>query len=208
MLHSVSNCLPPDVKHRTSRRAHFIAQALQLQVTGTGRTIMVDAPPTMTAARLARVTAAQTGVPQGSFALYYGSRPMRGTLKEIGVASGSTIELKFRGRGGGPEQSAINSLEVLDLKFLYLSALTTNKSSEIRATCSAQNPTVSCAQTHPLSRTHPLYKPITPSEPSCLLLTSVRCKRCHADKRHTARPLAERLAGLEPLCASSIWTHN
>ena len=82
----------------------------------------------MTAARLARVTAVQTGVPQGSFALYYGSRPMRGTLKEIGVASGSTIELKFRGRGGGPEQSATNSLEVLDLQSLYLSALTTNES--------------------------------------------------------------------------------
>jgi len=85
---------------------------LQLQVTGTGRTAMVDASPTMTAARLSRVIAAQTGVPHGSFALYYGSRPMCGSLKESGVASGSTIELKFRGRGGGPEPQATNSLEV------------------------------------------------------------------------------------------------
>ena len=85
---------------------------MQLQVTGTGRTIMVDASPTMTAARLARVIEAQTGVPEGSFTLYYGSRPMCGTLEESGVTSGSTVELKFRGRGGGPEPQATNSLEV------------------------------------------------------------------------------------------------
>ena len=85
---------------------------LQLQVTGTGRTIMVDASPTMTAARLSRVVAAQTGMPRGSFALYHGSKSMCGTLEEIGVASGSMVELKFRGRGGGPEPQATNSLEV------------------------------------------------------------------------------------------------
>ena len=85
---------------------------LQLQVTGTGRTTMVDAFPTMSAAGLSRAIAAHTGVPQGSFALYYGSRPMCGTLKESGVASGSTIELKFRGRGGGLEPQATNSLEI------------------------------------------------------------------------------------------------
>eukprot|EP00964_Phaeocystis_antarctica_P162049 scaffold135561_cov145-Phaeocystis_antarctica.AAC.1 len=56
---------------------------LQLQVTGTGRTIMVDASPTMTAARLSRVVAAQTGMPRGSFALYHGSKSMCGTLEEI-----------------------------------------------------------------------------------------------------------------------------
>ena len=81
---------------------------LQLQVTGTGRTIMVDASPTMTAARLSRVVAAQTGMPRGSFALYHGSKSMCGTLEEIGVASGSMVELKFRGRGGGPEPQASN----------------------------------------------------------------------------------------------------
>jgi hypothetical protein len=76
---------------------------LQLQVTGTGRTIMIDAPPVMTAARLSRAIEKQTGVPRGSFALYHAGKPMCGTLKESGVASGSTVELKFRGRGGGPE---------------------------------------------------------------------------------------------------------
>ena len=85
---------------------------LQLQVTGTGRTTMIDASPTMTVARLSRVIAAQMGVPRGSFALYHASKPMCGTLEESGVASGSTIELKFRGRGGGPEPQATNSLEV------------------------------------------------------------------------------------------------
>ena len=75
---------------------------------GTGRTIMVDASPTMTAAQLSRVIAAQTGVPRGSFALYHGSKPMCGTLEESGVASGSTVELKSRGRGGGPETQASN----------------------------------------------------------------------------------------------------
>ena len=85
---------------------------MQLQITGTGRTTMVDASPTMTAARLARVVAARTGVPQGCFALYYGSRPIYGTLGESGVASGSTIELKSRGRGGGAEPPATSSSEV------------------------------------------------------------------------------------------------
>ena len=85
---------------------------MQLQVTGTGRTTMVDASPTMTAARLSRVIEKQTGVPRGSFALYHASKPMCGTLEESGVASGSTVELKFRGRGGGPEPQATNSLEV------------------------------------------------------------------------------------------------
>ena len=86
---------------------------LQLQVTGTGRTIMVDASPTMTAARLSRVIKKQIGAPRGSFALYHASKPMCGTLEESGVASGSTVELKFRGRGGSPEpqvQSALRKL--------------------------------------------------------------------------------------------------
>ena len=73
---------------------------------------MVDASPTMSAARLSRVVEKQTGVPQGSFSLYYGSRPIYGTLAESGVASGSTIELKSRGRGGGPEPPATSSGEV------------------------------------------------------------------------------------------------
>ena len=73
---------------------------------------MVDASPTLTAAQLSRVIEKQTGAPRGSFALYHASKPMCGTLDENGVASGSTVELKFRGRGGGPEPQATNSLEV------------------------------------------------------------------------------------------------
>ena len=73
---------------------------------------MVDASPTMSAARLSCVIEKQTGVPQGSFSLYYGSRPIYGTLAESGVASGSTIELKSRGRGGGAEPPATSSSEV------------------------------------------------------------------------------------------------
>ena len=72
---------------------------------------MVDASPMMSAARLSRAIDKQTGVPQGSFSLYYGSRPMYGTLAESGVASGSTIELKSRGRGGGSEPPATSSSE-------------------------------------------------------------------------------------------------
>ena len=82
---------------------------LQLQVTGTGRTTMIDASPKMTATRLSRVIEKQTGVPRGSFALYHASKPMRGTLEESGVASGSTVELKFRGRGGGPEPPSLTT---------------------------------------------------------------------------------------------------
>ena len=73
---------------------------------------MVDASPTMTAARLSRVIEKQTGVPRGSFELYHASKPMRGTLEESSVTSGSTVELKFRGRGGGPERQPTNSLQV------------------------------------------------------------------------------------------------
>ena len=94
------------------RGAILLQVPLQLQVTGTGRTTMVDASPTLTAARLSRVIEKQTGVPRGSFALYHASKPMCGTLEENGVVSGSTIELKFRGRGGGPEPQVTNSLEV------------------------------------------------------------------------------------------------
>ena len=107
MIQSLSNCqhlLTSSTKHRTVP-IFCIAQVLQLQVTGMGRTTMVDACPIMTSARLSRVIEKQTGVPHGSFALYYGSRPMRSTLKESGVTSGSTIELKFRGRGGAPSSS-------------------------------------------------------------------------------------------------------
>ena len=70
---------------------------------------MVNASPTMTAARLSRVIEKQTGVPRGSFALYHASKPMCGTLEESGVASGSTVELKFRGRGGGPEPPSLTT---------------------------------------------------------------------------------------------------
>ena len=76
---------------------------------GTGRTIMVDASPKMTAARLSRVIEKQTGVPRGSFTLYHASKTMCSTLEESGVTSGSTVELKFRGRGGGPEPQASGS---------------------------------------------------------------------------------------------------
>ena len=101
--------MPPPPPQATKRHAPpILSQALQLQVMGTGRTIMVDASPTMTAAQLSRVIAAQTGVPRGSFALYHGSKPMCGTLEESGVTSGSTVELKSRGRGGGPETQASN----------------------------------------------------------------------------------------------------
>ena len=107
----LSNC--PQANHQRRSPPPILLQVpLQLQVTGTGRTTMVDASPTMTAARLSRVIEKQTGVPRGSFALYHGSKPMRGTLEESGVAFGSTVELKFRGRGGGPEPQAANSLEV------------------------------------------------------------------------------------------------
>ena len=47
---------------------------------------MVDASPTMTAARLSQVVATQTGVPLDFFTLYHGSKPMCGTLEESGVA--------------------------------------------------------------------------------------------------------------------------
>ena len=67
---------------------------------------MVDASPTMTAARLSQVVATQTGVPLDFFTLYHGSKPMCGTLEESGVAFGSTVELKIRGRGGGRKRQA------------------------------------------------------------------------------------------------------
>ena len=82
------------------------AQSFQLQVTGTGRTIMVDASPTMPLLQLQRIVAVRTGVSIGSFSLYHCGHPMSGTMWERGVSSGSTIELKLRGRGGVETRSS------------------------------------------------------------------------------------------------------
>ena len=93
---------------------------------------MVDASPKMTAARLSRVIEKQTGVPRGSFTLYHASKTMCSTLEESGVTSGSTVELKFRGRGGGPEpqvQSALRKLHPLKAPRPHpLSPLSPNRS--------------------------------------------------------------------------------
>ena len=82
------------------------AQSFQLQVTGTGRTIMVNASPTMPLLQLQRIVAVRTGVSIGSFSLYHCGHPMSGTMWERGVSSGSTIELKLRGRGGVETRSS------------------------------------------------------------------------------------------------------
>ncbi|KAL1503443.1 hypothetical protein AB1Y20_011931 [Prymnesium parvum] len=97
-LHVIKEAPTPEHADRT-------AAALQLQVIVQGRTRMIDAWPTTTAAQLEHIVAKRFNI--SSFGLYYGGRPLHGatSLSNYGITSGATIELKERGRGGGSSQS-------------------------------------------------------------------------------------------------------
>ena len=78
-------------------------QHIQLQVIVQGSVMMVDASPTATTESLVGVVAARASVPLDAFRLYHASRPLRdhARLSELCIRSGSSIEMKMRGRGGG-----------------------------------------------------------------------------------------------------------
>ncbi|KAL1503550.1 hypothetical protein AB1Y20_012029 [Prymnesium parvum] len=106
--HRISEAPPDEGADRT-------AGALQLQVTVQGRTRMIDAYPTTTAAQLERMVVEHVGI--GGFGLYYRGRPLHGStaLSDYGLTSGATIELKERGRGGGCSQSKASTVGVEEL---------------------------------------------------------------------------------------------
>jgi hypothetical protein len=64
-----------------------------------GKTWILDALPTTTAAQLERIFAVRVGVAHGCYALYHWSRPLLGN-EPVG-GGGDAVELKLRGRGGG-----------------------------------------------------------------------------------------------------------
>jgi len=94
----------------TPERADRTAAALQLQVIVQGRTKMIDACSSTTAAQLEHIVAERVGI--DSFGLYYGGRPLHGSasLSNYRITSGATIELKERGRGGGCSQRESSSV--------------------------------------------------------------------------------------------------
>jgi len=99
----------------TDECADLTGAALQLQVMVQGRTRMIDADPTTTAAQLEYMVVERVGI--DGFGLYYRGRPLHGStaLSNYGLMSGAIIELKERGRGGGCSQSKSSTVSVEEL---------------------------------------------------------------------------------------------
>ena len=75
-------------------------QHIQLQVIVQGSVMMVDASPAATTESLVGVVASRASVPLDAIRLYHASRPLRdhARLSELCIRSGSSIEMKMRGR--------------------------------------------------------------------------------------------------------------
>ncbi|KAL1520202.1 hypothetical protein AB1Y20_023672 [Prymnesium parvum] len=99
----------------TDEGADRTVAALQLQVTVQGRTRMINAYPTTTAAQLEHMVVERVGI--NGFRLYFRGRPLHGStaLSNYGLTSGATIELKERWRGGGCSQSKSSTVGVQEL---------------------------------------------------------------------------------------------
>ena len=73
-----------------------------------GETIMIDAALHLPAAFLHEVFSNRSGLPLDHFELYYRGKRLEGeaALSSWGIEKDSTIEVKMRGRGGGPGMSS------------------------------------------------------------------------------------------------------
>ena len=69
-----------------------------------GETIMIDAALHLPAAFLHEALSNRSGLPLDHFGLYYRGKRLEGeaALSSWGIEKDSTIEVKMRGRGGGP----------------------------------------------------------------------------------------------------------
>ena len=73
-----------------------------------GETIMTDASLHLPAGFLHNAFSNRSGVPPDHFELYYRGKRLEGeaALSSWGIEKDSTIEVKMRGRGGGPGMSS------------------------------------------------------------------------------------------------------
>ena len=73
-----------------------------------GETIMIDTALHLSAAFLQEAFSDRSGFPPDYFELYYGGKRLEGeaALSSWGIEKDSTIEVKMRGRGGGPGMSS------------------------------------------------------------------------------------------------------
>ena len=73
-----------------------------------GETIMIDAALHLPAAFLHEAFSNRSGLPPDHFELYYRGKRLEGeaALSSWGIEKDSTIEVKMRGRGGGPGTSS------------------------------------------------------------------------------------------------------
>ena len=73
-----------------------------------GETIMIDAALHLPAAFLHEAFSNRSGLPPDHFELYYRGKRLEGeaALSSWGIEKDSTIEVKMRGRGGGPGASS------------------------------------------------------------------------------------------------------
>ena len=69
-----------------------------------GETIMIDAALHLPAAFLHEALSNRSGLPLDHFELYYHGKRLEGeaALSSWGIEKDSTLEVKMRGRGGGP----------------------------------------------------------------------------------------------------------
>ena len=73
-----------------------------------GETMMIDAALHLPAAFLLEAFSNRSGLPPDHFELYYRGKRLEGeaALSSWGIEKDSTIEVKMRGRGGGPGASS------------------------------------------------------------------------------------------------------
>ena len=98
-----------------------------------GETIMIDAALHLPVAFLREVFSDRSGVPLDLFELYYRGKRLEGkaALASCGVAKGSTIEVKMRGRGGMPAYELEPAAAVSAAAVSANGALVTSDSSRV-----------------------------------------------------------------------------
>jgi len=98
-----------------------------------GETIMIDAALHLPVALLREVFSDRSGVPLDLFELYYRGKRLEGkaALASCGVAKGSTIEVKMRGRGGMPAYELEPAAAVSAAAVSANGALVTSDSSRV-----------------------------------------------------------------------------
>ena len=95
----------PTMHHSPAQRPPLSQLQVELKK---GETIMIDAALHLPAAFLHEAFSDRSGFPPDHFELYYRGKQLEGeaALSSWGIGKDSTIEVKMRGRGGGPGMSS------------------------------------------------------------------------------------------------------